>query len=375
MVISQPNILFLRSLSKCFIVESEEASSINYLQTLFSPTGTNCIVIEHENQNENCIRLYNRIVNAREFDDKKNEIKTNFKYVGDKFPFVTTKYSVYEHGSRIAYVYEDSNKYASEFILEVNNRNMYIYAHKGKSDYKTLARIIREIATRDLEDNGYATFHASCADINGSGVLVIGNPGAGKSTLCLSLCKFQKARFVANDRVFIKKESEELSVVPFSFATKINKGTLKTLEINEEEYGGWELSEPIPSTDTDWDTYNGEYKMQLYVDELKKYIDIDSVSHTKLRLIVIPNINSGNGVLKIEPKYDMNVIKENCYSIYDPDFKDDWLGLRMKNKNIIDKSAEDVMNKMDCLKILHIEYSFDRIKDVCRIINEVICNK
>lgn len=51
--------------------------------------------------------------------------------------------------------------------------------------------------------------HATCVDLTGLGVLIVGNPGIGKSTLALALLE-RGARLVADDQVLLSVEAGTL---------------------------------------------------------------------------------------------------------------------------------------------------------------------
>ena len=64
--------------------------------------------------------------------------------------------------------------------------------------------------------------HATCLDLAGVGVILRGDPGAGKSDLALRLIH-QGARLVADDQVFLQGQDNVL----YAFAPQILKGRLE----------------------------------------------------------------------------------------------------------------------------------------------------
>ena len=64
--------------------------------------------------------------------------------------------------------------------------------------------------------------HATCVDLAGVGVILRGDPGAGKSDLALRLIH-QGARLVADDQVFLQGRDNVL----YAFAPHILKGRLE----------------------------------------------------------------------------------------------------------------------------------------------------
>ena len=59
--------------------------------------------------------------------------------------------------------------------------------------------------------NGSLTMHATCVDINGSGVLIIGRSGSGKSSLALNLLALGST-LVADDQCELVKKNNRFSV-------------------------------------------------------------------------------------------------------------------------------------------------------------------
>ena len=52
--------------------------------------------------------------------------------------------------------------------------------------------------------------HASCIEVNGTGILLLGNSGAGKSDISLRLIENHQAKLVADDRVNLDINSGQL---------------------------------------------------------------------------------------------------------------------------------------------------------------------
>ena len=59
--------------------------------------------------------------------------------------------------------------------------------------------------------NGSLIIHATCVDINGSGVLIVGRSGSGKSTLAINLLALG-SKLVADDQCELVKKNNRFSV-------------------------------------------------------------------------------------------------------------------------------------------------------------------
>ena len=59
--------------------------------------------------------------------------------------------------------------------------------------------------------NGPLIMHATCVDVNGSGVLIVGRSGSGKSTLAINLLALG-SKLVADDQCELVKKNNRFSV-------------------------------------------------------------------------------------------------------------------------------------------------------------------
>lgn len=76
--------------------------------------------------------------------------------------------------------------------------------------------------------------HATCVDVDGYGVLLLGPPGAGKSDLALRLIADERNRLVADDRVDLSVRGQMLRAAPpASLAGKLE---VRGIGIVDSEY-------------------------------------------------------------------------------------------------------------------------------------------
>ena len=59
--------------------------------------------------------------------------------------------------------------------------------------------------------NGSLIMHATCVDVNGSGVLIVGRSGSGKSSLAINLLALG-AKLVADDQCELVKKNNRFSI-------------------------------------------------------------------------------------------------------------------------------------------------------------------
>jgi HprK-related kinase B len=77
-----------------------------------------------------------------------------------------------------------------------------------------------------LQQRGWLICHASGLVIHGKGIGMAGLSGGGKSTLMLGLMDYPEVRYVTNDRLFIRREGEEVKAVGIPKLPRINPGTI-----------------------------------------------------------------------------------------------------------------------------------------------------
>ena len=91
------------------------------------------------------------------------------------------------------------------------------------------ARLAREAVRGRLLQDGWTVLHASAAVRDDQAVLTFGAKGAGKTTTALTLARQPEWELLANDRVFIRHETEGLRVLPWPSAAAIGLGLLDAL--------------------------------------------------------------------------------------------------------------------------------------------------
>ncbi len=87
-----------------------------------------------------------------------------------------------------------------------------------------LGRCLRDVATAWMRSRGWQIFHAGAVRSGGRDWLVVGDAGAGKTSLLIALLA-GGARFIANDRVFLRLEGGTVRLRPFPMAVAIGLGT------------------------------------------------------------------------------------------------------------------------------------------------------
>ncbi|MBD0688410.1 hypothetical protein [Streptomyces sp. CBMA123] len=192
------------------------------------------------------------------------------------------------------------------------------------------ARHLREIGYRRAEDDGWVCLHASAATLDGRGILIVGDSGAGKSSLALALSAAQGGAFLSNDRTMVTTEADAAPrAVAMPGPIRLNGGTLQALGF--ENARQWNLTRPKPATDTDWQTFHGASKLHILPVEWHERTGTPLTPDATVDLIVFPQIVQDTEELQLQPARSgpaRELLAAQCMSPGDDVYVQDWLGIR-----------------------------------------------
>ncbi|MEU9074370.1 hypothetical protein AB0D22_06780 [Kitasatospora sp. NPDC048538] len=192
------------------------------------------------------------------------------------------------------------------------------------------ARHLREIGYRRAEDDGWVCLHASAATLDGRGILIVGDSGAGKSSLALALAAAQGGAFLSNDRTMITTESDaNPRAVAMPGPIRLNGGTLQALGFAGARQ--WDLTRPKPATGTDWQNFHGTSKLHILPAEWHERTDAPLTPDATVDLIVFPRIVQDAEDLHLQAARSgpaRELLAAQCMSPGDDVYVQDWLGIR-----------------------------------------------
>ena len=210
------------------------------------------------------------------------------------------------------------------------------------------ARHLREIGYRRAEDDGWVCLHASAATLDGRGVLIVGDSGAGKSSLALALATAENGAFLSNDRTMITTASGAAPrAVAMPGPIRLNGGTLQALGFGNARQ--WDLTRPKPAADTDWQTFHGASKLHILPAEWHERTSTPLAPTTTVDLVVFPRIVQDSDELHLQPARPgpaRELLAAQCMSPGDDVYVHDWLGIRTGSAADLAGNAARALNTL-----------------------------
>ncbi len=110
----------------------------------------------------------------------------------------------------------------------IDARNITVFSARRPSQARlALLRIVREIGTAHALVDGAAPVHAAALDLQGKGVLLVGDKRSGKTSLLLHLLRADGASLVANDRSLLDDIEGAWRVRGVATIAKLRPGVLE----------------------------------------------------------------------------------------------------------------------------------------------------
>ncbi|CRK56908.1 hypothetical protein [Alloactinosynnema sp. L-07] len=91
----------------------------------------------------------------------------------------------------------------SDHTITVDGHHILVHAQRAEVAATVGVRIVRQLIMRGGENRGGRAVHAAAVDLDGTGILIGGYPGAGKSSVVTRLLETHHARPVSNDRTVL----------------------------------------------------------------------------------------------------------------------------------------------------------------------------
>jgi hypothetical protein len=224
--------------------------------------------------------------------------------------------------------------------------------------YMNAARHLREIGYRLAEDHGWVCVHASAATIGEHGVLIVGDSGAGKSSLALALATSPAGAFLSNDRTMIDIAPDGAArAVTMPGPIRVNGGTLRALGI--EGARGWNLARPKPAPGTDWLTFHGASKLHILPGEWHERTGTPLAVQARIDLVVFPRITQDTDQLSLRGtslRDARRLLAAQVKSPGDDVYVCDWLDVRRASTATLARHSEQVLDTLATRPSLEVRF-------------------
>ncbi|NJD03900.1 MAG: hypothetical protein FIA99_15180 [Ruminiclostridium sp.] len=251
----------------------------------------------------------------------------------------------------------DENKFIrteDSLIIFCANSKKIIVVSKNVYSLKKYSRlIIRDIVQKAYEKEKGTVFHGSSVIMNDNESIIgiLGEKGAGKTTILFDYLFRKKYKKHSLDRLFINSENEDIYAVGWPTLLNIGIGTLS--RYTEMEHLMPKKYRDIKNPEEFW--YIKE-KLALEPMDLPFYSDI---GRGKLKYLIFPIKNQAcidSKVIKMDSQMIKSELKKHCFSPKDPNFID-WHRYIKYDEEIIIKNADELIDRI-CLNIpcLYLEW-------------------
>lgn len=192
-----------------------------------------------------------------------------------EFPELATSYAIAGEGFLVRQSDPDTLVAESWFRISPSDHMVSLYISPGNPEAPyVVSRAVRAIIVGQALADGWSTLHASCAEVDGCGLLTVGSKGAGKTALMMALVTQRHGKYVSNDKLLAKRIDGVLRVqgLPHSPAVKLDM---------LERYG-------LADVQTNYVFQGTSTKRRFLVDELCSALGTTVSPQTSVRAVLLP---------------------------------------------------------------------------------------
>ncbi|ANN35684.1 hypothetical protein A9498_30360 (plasmid) [Bacillus thuringiensis serovar coreanensis] len=226
-------------------------------------------------------------------------------------------------------------------IVIYDGKFAVIGASHSVSSIRGPLRVIREVALRKLENQGGCFTHAAAVafDQGETGALIIGNSGAGKSSIMWHLLMHGNADFITNDRSISLLENDQLHVFGWPMCLRLGMGMVRaTTDVNElqkrtysreQAKGLWE--QEVNNEVVAKKNWGNKDKLEITPVEASEITGAKVRSRTVVNVLFFPQLKIGTGKIRLIPANDRKaeeILHDNIREPADEDYGKGWLDQR-----------------------------------------------
>jgi energy-coupling factor transporter ATP-binding protein EcfA2 len=114
-------------------------------------------------------------------------------------------------------------------ILRSGNDLVVVNRSVSEEAFRTPVRILRELALREMQKAGGLFMHAAAVvSRTGRAALILGDKGAGKSTLMWALVGLGPLLYIANDRCIVRNRGDTLKIYGWPLSIRLGRGLVES---------------------------------------------------------------------------------------------------------------------------------------------------
>jgi hypothetical protein len=308
----------LRAAGQPVTVRADDEAALRYLDHLFHPESYFCGRSEPSGDG---LLLEDFEVTPEQLSVLVSAVRRQAEPMGQVSPRTGDTCQVHRYGGQTFWSYQPERGGVEGPNLVVRD-GARITGFTTGDRYRPMqsARLLREIALRNAQNRRWVTFHSSVVVLDGRqpgerhGILIVGRPGAGKTTTALGLCRWGGAALSVNDRAMLHLDGPEITSVPFPQPVRVLDDSLRLLGVDT---ASWKLVRP---------RREAHHKYQLMHREAAELLDVTLAGQCRISAVVTPTPDPDGEPVARESLRE--ILTENCYTpSREPTFVDDWLHL------------------------------------------------
>lgn len=255
--------------------------------------------------------------------------------------------------------------------LEVNCTHI-VYSSRTRQPSLEFARTVRNTVVAYLEGEGWVSYHAGAVDTDQGVLMIVGNSGAGKTSLILALLRCG-ARYIANERLLVRQESAGFKVLGYPMAIAVGIGTarqfrgLSQLVESPDQllYPRSRFSKSRVARTPPEQQLLLDDKLQLLPEELSQYVgSIGAVRGGLVRSIVVPQVSRepiSTTVLPLKQPAVLQVLTDNYMGLKSDNAHPVWV---QRPRAVLDSTLErDAIDQLSNVDAVTMQYALSGVMD------------
>ncbi len=217
-----------------------------------------------------------------------------------------------ESGAQLLSTEED------HLIERIDSREFRVIATDTWTAERTALRLIRSLTVNWLPSFGWVNLHSALIALNGSGILLVGPSGAGKTTLTTEMLRLPSTAFGSGDRVLVRATSGVIHAIPVPLA-------LRCLPTTDAPIAGFVGAGLMARSKSE----SHDHKWELTPQEIAMLFKSETVGMVGVQHIVFleQGANFGQPFYRSLDCQDAAIRMRNQYfDVPDPVFPSEWLG-------------------------------------------------